>query len=72
MLIQLSVWTPLSLPALKAVQPSLRRGAVIVADNTLKATQGYQDLFDYVDAEGSGFKRVTLPYTGGLDMVIYQ
>ncbi|CAL5868146.1 uncharacterized protein PFLUO_LOCUS2370 [Penicillium psychrofluorescens] len=68
----LDIWTPLSLPALKAVQPSLRRGAVIVADNTLKATQGYQDLFDYVDAEGSGFKRVTLPYTGGLDMVIYQ
>ena len=69
---QRSVWTPLALPALKAVQPHLRRGAVIMADNTLKSTKGYQELFSYVDAEGSGFKRVTLPYTGGLDMIVYQ
>lgn len=43
-----------------------------MADNTVKAAAGYQDLFNYVDAEGSGFRRVTLPYEGGLDMIVYQ
>jgi hypothetical protein len=32
----------------------------------------YQELFAYVDAEGSGFRRVTMPYEGGLDMIVYQ
>ncbi|KGO69413.1 O-methyltransferase, family 3 [Penicillium italicum] len=68
----LDIWTPLALPALKLVQPHFRPGAVIVADNTVMAADRYQELFAYVDAEGSGFRRVTLPYKGGLDMIIYQ
>jgi len=60
------------LPALKLVQPHLRPGAVIMADNTLKANAGYEELFAYVDAVDSGFRRVTLPYDGGLDMIVYQ
>lgn len=32
----------------------------------------YAELFAYVDAEGSGFRRVTLPYNGGMDMIVYQ
>ena len=66
------VWTPLALPALKLVKPHLRPGAVIMADNTLKANAGYEELFAYVDAPDSGFRRVTLPYDGGLDMIVYQ
>ncbi|PYI02294.1 S-adenosyl-L-methionine-dependent methyltransferase [Aspergillus sclerotiicarbonarius CBS 121057] len=68
----LDIWTPLALPALKLVQPHLRRGAIIMTDNTLKAGAGYEDLFAYIDAEGSGFRRITLPYEGGLDMIVYQ
>ncbi|OQE45981.1 hypothetical protein PENCOP_c001G02277 [Penicillium coprophilum] len=68
----LDIWTPLALPALKLVQPHLRPGAVIVADNTVKAGDRYQELFTYVDAKGSGFRRVTMPYEGGLDMIVYQ
>ncbi|KAJ5388115.1 hypothetical protein N7509_010656 [Penicillium cosmopolitanum] len=68
----LDIWTPLALPAVKLVKPYLRPGAVIMADNTLKADVGYEDLLDYLDAPDSGFRRVTLPYTGGLDMIIYQ
>ncbi|KAJ5456613.1 hypothetical protein N7530_011887 [Penicillium desertorum] len=61
----LDIWTPLALPALKLVQPHLRPGAVIVADNTIMAADRYQELFAYVDAVGSGFRRVTMPYKGG-------
>ena len=43
-----------------------------MADNTLKANAGYEELFAYVDAPNSGFRRVTLPYDGGLDMIVYQ
>jgi predicted O-methyltransferase YrrM len=67
-----SVWTPLALPAVKLVKPYLRPGAVIMADNTLMANVGYEELLAYLDAPNSGFRRVTLPYTGGLDMIIYQ
>jgi hypothetical protein len=45
---------------------------VIIADNTVKLGEQYQELFDYVDAEGSGFRRVTMPYSGGIDMIVYQ
>ncbi|OGE50137.1 hypothetical protein PENARI_c018G11494 [Penicillium arizonense] len=68
----LDIWTPLALPALKLCQPYFRPGAVIIADNTVKLGDHYQELFDYVDAEGSGFRRVTMPYSGGIDMIVYQ
>ncbi|GLI78375.1 hypothetical protein PoHVEF18_006689 [Penicillium ochrochloron] len=68
----LDIWTPLALPALKLVQPCLRAGAVIMADNTVKAADKYEELFAYVDAPDSPFRRVTLPYEGGLDMIVYQ
>ncbi|KAJ5460393.1 uncharacterized protein N7458_001945 [Penicillium daleae] len=68
----LDIWTPLALPALKLVQPYLRPGAVIMADNTVKAAANYGELFAYVDALDSPFRRVTLPYEGGLDMIVYQ
>lgn len=60
------------MPALKLVQPYMRPGAVIMADNTLKAGAGYEELFAYVDAPGSLFRRVTMPYEGGMDMIVYQ
>ena len=66
------VWTPLALPALKLVEPHFRPGAMIIADNTVKAAAGYAELFAYVDAPGSRFRRVTMPYAGGLDMIVYQ
>ncbi|KAJ5759626.1 hypothetical protein N7520_006782 [Penicillium odoratum] len=68
----LDIWTPLALPALKLVEPHFRPGAMIIADNTLKASAGYEELFAYVDAPGSRFRRVTMPYTGGMDMIVYQ
>ncbi|KAJ5643284.1 uncharacterized protein N7484_005791 [Penicillium longicatenatum] len=68
----LDIWTPLALPALKLVESHFRPGAMIIADNTVKAAAGYAELFAYVDAPGSRFRRVTMPYAGGLDMIVYQ
>ncbi|GFF24700.1 hypothetical protein IFM46972_01144 [Aspergillus udagawae] len=67
----LDIWTPMALPTLKLVQPKLRYGAVVLADNTVSSAQGYKDLLDYVRAPGSGFSTVTLPYKGGLEMSVY-
>ncbi|KAL1952830.1 hypothetical protein VTO42DRAFT_4119 [Malbranchea cinnamomea] len=68
----LDIWTPLALPALQMVQPYMRPGALIVADNTVSSAEGYKELFEYVDREGSPFRRITLPYRGGLDLITYE
>lgn len=65
------VWTPMALPTLKLVQPKLRYGAVVVADNTLSSAEGYKELLEYVRAPESGFSTLTLPYKGGLEMSVY-
>ncbi|KAJ5136378.1 hypothetical protein N7448_004932 [Penicillium atrosanguineum] len=54
------------------LRPFMKPGAVIMADNTAKAEAGYEELFAYVDAPGSPFRRVTMPYEGGMDMIVYE
>ncbi|KAL3477653.1 S-adenosyl-L-methionine-dependent methyltransferase [Aspergillus californicus] len=68
----LDIWTPLALPTLKLVQPSLRSGAVIIADNTTAAYEDYTALREYVEDPQNGFRRMLLPFKGGLDMIIYE
>ncbi|PHH88410.1 hypothetical protein CDD83_7554 [Cordyceps sp. RAO-2017] len=70
-LLLLDIWTPLALPTLKLVQPKLRRGAVVIADNTIMAAEGYKDLLDHLRGDGSPFITMTLPYSNGLEMSIY-
>ncbi|KAH8885395.1 O-methyltransferase [Thozetella sp. PMI_491] len=67
----LDIWTPLALPALQATEPYLKRGAMIVADNNVAAKKGYADLVDYVNRPGSGFKSTSLPFSGGLLLIVY-
>ncbi|EZF31139.1 hypothetical protein TMEN_3430 [Trichophyton mentagrophytes] len=67
----LDIWTPMALPALKAVQPKLRTGALIIADNTVMARSDYKDLFDYIDDHENGFKHMTTPFKGGLEVIVY-
>ncbi|EAS31123.3 O-methyltransferase [Coccidioides immitis RS] len=70
-LLLLDIWTPMVLPALQAVQPKLRHGALIVADNTKMARSGYKDFFDYVNNPANGFKTMTTPFKGGLEVAVY-
>ena len=65
------VWTPMALPALKLLQPNLRPGAVIIADNTAAAARDYKELFEHTRSPGSPFITSTLPFKGGLDFTVY-
>ncbi|XHF96460.1 hypothetical protein AWENTII_000096 [Aspergillus wentii] len=70
-LLLLDIWTPMALPTLKLIQPRMRHGAVVIADNTIKGARGYEDLLNYLRAPDSGFTNLTLPYTNGLEMSVY-
>lgn len=61
----------MALPALLAVKPKLRHGALIVADNTAMAKSGYRDYFEYVNNPANGFKTMTTPFKGGLEVTVY-
>jgi hypothetical protein len=61
----------MALPTLKLVQPKMRYGAVIIADNTTGAAKQYKELLDYLRDPNSGFVNGTLPYHRGLEFSIY-
>ena len=71
MLTMIPVWTPLALPTLKLLERSLKTGALLMLDNTDAAQTGYAELMEYVDCEGSMYRRTTVPYTGGLGLITY-
>ncbi|KAH0344972.1 hypothetical protein KCU83_g8087, partial [Aureobasidium melanogenum] len=54
-LLLLDIWSALSLPTLKLVQPRLRPGAVVLTDNTISGAEGYADLLAYLRASENGF-----------------
>ncbi|RAK81499.1 O-methyltransferase [Aspergillus fijiensis CBS 313.89] len=70
-LLLLDIWCALALPTLKTVLPRLRRGAVVLTDNTLSAAEGYKDLLAFLRDPVNGFRNVTLPFTGGFEMSVY-
>ena len=67
-----AVWTPLALPTLKIVLPKLRRGSVVLADNTVSGEAAYKDLLTFLRAPDSGFINMTLPFSGGFGMSVYN
>ncbi|KAF3762658.1 S-adenosyl-L-methionine-dependent methyltransferase [Cryphonectria parasitica EP155] len=66
----LDIWTPLALPTLKLVQPRLKKGAMIIADNVEAAKAGYRDLLEYVSNPENGFRTMNLPFSGGLQLIV--
>jgi hypothetical protein len=62
----------MALPTLQVVRPSLRPGAVIIVDNIVGAVKGYADLIQYLDSNKKTFSRLTLPYSRGLEMLVYN
>lgn len=49
----------------------MRRGAVILTDNTISGAEGYADLLTYLRDPHSGFQNMTLPFTNGFEMSVY-
>lgn len=70
-LVLLDIWTPVALPALELLKPRLRKGAVILVDNTSVSIYEYNDLKAYVAKPENGFRTVTMPYKGGFEMMVY-
>ncbi|OQV03037.1 Methyltransferase domain-containing protein [Cladophialophora immunda] len=71
-LLLLDIWARMALPVLKLCQPRMRRGAVVIADNTIGSADKYKDLLEYMRDPSSGFRNLTLPYTNGLEMSVYM
>jgi catechol 2,3-dioxygenase-like lactoylglutathione lyase family enzyme len=67
-----TVWTPMVLPTLKLLEPRLRPGAVIVADNVVSSKEGYSDFLAYIKRLDSPYSTVTLPYPGGLSLSTFS
>jgi predicted O-methyltransferase YrrM len=60
------IWIRMACPALELVTPHLRPGAVVICDNTARHRADYADYFAFL--ETSGFRTMTLPFDGGLEL----
>jgi predicted O-methyltransferase YrrM len=66
----MDIWTEMARPAIELIGPHLRPGAIIVADNTTSFRQPYRFFFEYVNDPKNGLKTMTLPFDGGLELVV--
>lgn len=66
----MDIWTEMARPALELIAPHLRPGAVVIADNTDQFRHAYRHFFDFVADPANGLKTMTLPFAGGLEMVV--
>lgn len=64
----MDIWIPMVIPALERLAPHMGAGAVIVADNTNEVRGDYGPFFDFIAAHG--FKSLTLPFAGGLELAV--
>jgi len=66
----LDIWTPMARPAAEIVAPRMRRGAVMLTDNTARRRTEYGDLLAYLEDPSTGFMTQTLPFDGGLEFSV--
>jgi len=64
----MDIWINMVRPALELVTPHLRRGAIVICDNTERYREGYADYFAFIAAHG--FRTMTLPFDGGLELSV--
>jgi predicted O-methyltransferase YrrM len=64
------IWIAMARPALELVAPHLRPGAIVVCDNTAQHRDAYADYFAFLDDPGNGFRTMTLPFDGGLELSV--
>ena len=58
------------MPTLEIIRPRLRRGAIVLADNT-KWTVLYKEFLAYIHNPENGFRTMTVPFSGGFEMAVY-
>ena len=64
------IWIRMSRPALELVAPHLRPGAIVVCDNTEQHRAAYADYFAFINDPANGFRTMTLPFEGGLELSV--
>jgi predicted O-methyltransferase YrrM len=64
------IWIAVARPALELVAPHLRPGAIVVCDNTGQYRSEYADYFAFLLDPANGFRTMTLPFDGGLELSV--
>jgi predicted O-methyltransferase YrrM len=64
------IWIPMARPALEVVSPHLRSGAIVICDNTRTRRAEYADYFSFLNNPAAGFRTMTLPFAGGLELSV--
>lgn len=59
------------MPTLKLLEPNLKPGAIILADNTLAPGNGYGDFLHYIRGANAPYTDTTLPFQDGLEMAVH-
>ena len=62
------IWIGMARPALQLVTPHVGPGAIVVCDNTARYRNEYADYLAFL--EESGFRTMTLPFDGGLELSV--
>lgn len=70
-LVLIDGWKDLYLPVLKLLQPRLRPGAVVLADNIFTFKKDLQPYVDYVQCGDNGFESTTLHLSDGFEFSTY-
>jgi predicted O-methyltransferase YrrM len=66
----MDIWVKMARPALELVAPYLRQGAIIICDNTETYRSDYADYFAFLNDPAHGFRTMTLPFEGGLELSV--
>jgi predicted O-methyltransferase YrrM len=66
----IDIWTPMARPAIELIAPRLRKGAIVVCDNTAQFPEAYTEYFAFLHARENGFSTMTLPFEGGLELSV--
>ena len=61
----------MALPTLKIIKPRLKKGAIVLADNTSMARPLYKEYLGFIYDPANGFKTTQVPYSGGLQVAVY-
>jgi len=64
------IWIPMARPALELVFLHLRPGAIVICDNTERFPTEYADYFAFLNDPAHGFRTMTLPFDGGLELSV--
>ena len=64
------IWIEMARSAIELIFPHLRSGASVVCDNTGQFRSDYQDYFQFIHDPKHGFRTMTLPFEGGLELSV--